>query len=101
MEKTKSDCFHYSNTVLVARKAMKNKDWPAVRSALALYNSFPPLGGKTIEDEMEAIQEMQTIEHYAKHFKHRCRGGVQLDPPGKIINFVHPASVTRSFARAC
>eukprot|EP00945_MAST-04E_sp_MAST-4E-sp1_P007366 g7366.t1 len=52
VEKTKSDCFHYSNTVLMKWKQYK---------------------------------KMQTIELYAKHFKHRCRGGGATGSAGKII----------------
>ena len=85
VNKAKADCEHYSKTVLVARQGLSEKDWPSVRSALALYYSFPAIGGPTVDEEMRAIQHEADDKSLCEAFQAALSRGGATGTAGRVI----------------
>ena len=85
VKKAVSDSLHFARTVLVAREAMEQKDWPTVRSALALYDSFPSLDDGRIDEEIDAIRGEVNDRSVCEAFRHALAQGGAQGHAGRIV----------------
>ena len=85
IKKAVSDSLHFARTVLVAREAMEKKDWPTVRSALALYDSFPSLDDGRIDEEIDAIRGEVNDRSVCEAFRHALSQGGAQGHAGRIV----------------